>query len=62
MKKVYLDTTQANMCISVYFKDAEVVLAGASVNTMSVKHKNHAYQRFAVKMIYILYLQMTYPK
>ena len=40
MRKVYLDTTQADMCISVYVNDAEVVLAGASVNAMSVKHKN----------------------
>ena len=47
MRKVYLDTTQADMCISVYVKDAEVVPAGASVNAMSVKHKNSEYQKFA---------------
>ena len=47
MRKVYLDTTQADMCISVYLHDAEVVLAGASVNAMSVKHKNSEYQKFA---------------
>ena len=47
MRKVYLDTTQANMCISVYVNDAEVVQAGASVNVMSVKHKNSEYQKFA---------------
>ena len=47
MRKVYLDTTQSNMCISVYVKDAEVVLAGTPVNAMSVKHKNSEYQRFA---------------
>ena len=49
MRKVYLDTTQADMCISVYLHDAEVVLAGASVNAMSVKHKNSEYQKFAEK-------------
>ena len=47
MRKVYLDTTQADMCISVYVNDAEVVPAGASVNAMSVKHKNSEYQKFA---------------
>lgn len=47
MRKVYLDTTKANMCISVYVNDAEVVLAGTPVNSMSVKHKNSEYQRFA---------------
>lgn len=49
MRKVYLDTTQADMCISVYVNDAEVVLAGAPVNAMSVKHKNSEYQKFAEK-------------
>ena len=47
MKKVYLDMTQANMCIGVFVKDTEVIPAGTTVNTMSVKHKNDEYQRFA---------------
>lgn len=47
MRKVYLDTTQSDMCISVYVNDAEVVFAGTTVNSMSVKHKNSEYQRFA---------------
>lgn len=47
MRKVYLDVTQADMCISVYVNDVEVVLSGTPVNTMSVKHKNSEYQRFA---------------
>lgn len=47
MKKVYLDITQATMCISVYVDDAEVVLAGTSVASMSVRHKNSEYQRFS---------------
>ena len=47
MKKVYLDTTQSNMCMSVFVKDAEVVLAGTTINAMSIKHKNDEYKRFA---------------
>jgi len=47
MRKVYLDMTKANMCIGVFVKDAEVIPAGATVNAMSVKHKNDEYQRFA---------------
>ena len=47
MKKVYLDATHTNMCISVIVSDAEVVCAGTPVNAMSVKHKNNEYQRFA---------------
>ena len=47
MRKVYLDTTQADMCIGVCVNDAEVVLAGTPVNAMSVKHKNSEYLRFA---------------
>ena len=47
MRKVYLDTTQADMCITVFVNDAEVVLTGTSVNAMSVKHKNSEYIRFA---------------
>jgi hypothetical protein len=47
MKKVYLDTTQSSMCISVYAKDAEVVLSGTTIYSMSVKEKNSEYQRFA---------------
>ena len=46
MRKVYLDTTQADMCIGVIVNDAEVVEAGTPVNAMSVKHKNNEYQRF----------------
>jgi hypothetical protein len=39
MRKIYLDTTQSSMCISVYAKDSEVVLAGTTINSMSVKEK-----------------------
>ena len=47
MRKVYLDTTQSNMYISVFVNDAEVVLAGTPVNAMSVEYKNSEYLRFA---------------
>lgn len=47
MKKVYLDMTQANMCVSVFIKDTEVIPAGTTIASMSVKHKNAEYQRFA---------------
>ena len=47
MRKVYLDKTQMNTCTSVFMKDAEVILAGTTVNVMSVKHKNDEYKRFA---------------
>ena len=47
MRKVYLDITQASMCISVCVRDAEVILAGTTVSSMSVRQKNTEYQRFA---------------
>lgn len=47
MRKVYLDITQASMCISVCVKDAEVIFAGTTVSSMSVRQKNTEYQRFA---------------
>lgn len=47
MKKVYLDKTEATMCLGVIVEDAEVILAGATVSSMSVKHKSSEYQRYA---------------
>lgn len=47
MRKVFLDKTTITECVSVYMKDAEVNWAGATVYSMSVKHKNKEYQRFA---------------
>ena len=49
MRKIYFDTTEANMCISIYVRDTQVIPAGVSVNAMSVKHKNNTYQIFADK-------------
>lgn len=62
MRKVYLDTTQANRCISVFVNDAEVVLAGATVNAMSVKHKIMSTKNLLRNMIYILYLWIMFQK
>lgn len=47
MKKVYLDTTQSSTCLSIHLKGAEVIPAGTTVYSMSVKAKNSEYQRFA---------------
>ena len=47
MKKVCLDKTKMHTCTSIYMKDTEVILAGATVNAMPVKHKNSEYERFA---------------
>lgn len=47
MKKVYLDMTQATMCIGAFVADAEVSPAGAVVSSMPVRHKNSEYQRYA---------------
>ena len=47
MRKVFLDKTTITECVSVFMKDAEVNWAGATVYSMSVKHKNQEYQRFA---------------
>ena len=47
MKKVYLDKTQVNECISIFKKDAEVIWAGTTLNVMPVNHKNSEYERFA---------------
>lgn len=47
MKKIYIDKTQLKECTSVYVKDAVINWAGAVVCSMSVKHKNSEYQRYA---------------
>ena len=45
-KKVYLDAIEAG-CTSVWMKDTEIIQAGTTVYSMSVKHKNEEYERFA---------------
>jgi hypothetical protein len=49
VRKIYLDVTQSSMCFGVYVKDTEIILAGTSINSMSVnERKRHSeYQRFA---------------
>ena len=47
MKQLYLDKTESEMCVSVFVKDAEVIPAGATISSMSVKDKNAEYQRYA---------------
>lgn len=47
MKKIYLDMTEATMCIGACVTDAEVIPSGAVVSSMSVKHKNSEYERYA---------------
>lgn len=47
MKKVFLDQTEATMCVGVAVNDAEVILAGATIYAMPVKDKNSEYQRYA---------------
>ena len=48
MRKVYLDKPATeNACTSVYVREAEVIAAGTTVYSMSVKEKNAEYQKFA---------------
>lgn len=47
MRKVYLDQTETTMCMSVFVRDVEVIMAGTTISSMSVKHKNKEYQRYA---------------
>lgn len=47
MRKVYLDKTEINNCISVFATDAEVIPTGVTISCMSTKHKNGEYQKYA---------------
>lgn len=47
MKKVYCDMLESKGCIAVFAKDVEVVPAGATLYSMSVKDKNAEYQKYA---------------
>jgi len=46
-RKVYLDMAQMKSCTSVWLKDTEIIPAGTTVYSMSVKHNNEEYERFA---------------
>ena len=41
------DVSKMKECVSVYFRDAEVIPAGVTLYSMSLKHKNEEYQRYA---------------
>lgn len=47
MRKVYFDVSGADSCFSVFVRDAEVVPAGPTIYSMSVKHKCEEYERVA---------------
>ena len=48
MRKVYFDkTAPENACTSVYVRNAEVIAAGTTIYSMSIKEKNAEYQKFA---------------
>lgn len=48
MRKVYVDRTELNGgAIFVNSKDTEFILAGTSIYSMSVYHKNEEYQKYA---------------
>jgi len=46
-KKVYLDMSEMKSCTSVWLKDTEIISAGTTVYSMSVKLNNEEYERFA---------------
>lgn len=47
MKKLYYDKTENTDCVSIFVKDAEVIPAGTTVSSMSIKNKNKEYQKFS---------------
>ncbi len=47
MKKVYIDRTENKECVSLFFNDAEVVNAGTTITSMSQRHYNEEYKKFA---------------
>lgn len=46
MRKLYYDRTENMGCSSVFVKDAEVIPAGTTVSSMSIKNKNEEYQKY----------------
>ena len=46
-KKLYLDMTKMGDCTSIWVKDTEIIPAGTTIYSMSVKQKNEEYERFA---------------
>lgn len=62
MRKVYLDTTHAGMCMSVFVKDAEVILAGTPVNAIPENIKMMNIKGLQMTMIFILYLKIIFQE
>ncbi len=48
MRKIYLDMTE-NDGISIFVSDAEVIPAGTTVYSMSVKHRSAEYEKLALE-------------
>ena len=49
MKKVYIDKSRVPGPTSIWIKDAKVILAGAVISSMSIKHKNEDYKKIALE-------------
>lgn len=47
MKKLYMDVTERNECIVVIVEGVEIIHAGTTISSMSVKEKNSKYERYA---------------
>ncbi len=47
MEKIYFDISEKTDCISLFSTDVQIIPAGTTVYTMSVKDKNAHYQNFA---------------
>lgn len=47
MKKVYIDRTENAECVGIFQKGAEIIPAGTTIYSMSVKDKREEYRRFA---------------
>lgn len=43
MRKIYLDTIELNEATSVFIKDAEIILIGTTINSMSANDRNDKY-------------------
>ena len=46
-RTLYLDVTEIEGCTSIWMKDTEIIPAGTTIYTMSVKDKSEEYDRFA---------------
>lgn len=46
-KKRYLDVTELKECTSVWIKDVEIICAGTTEYSISVRHRNNEYEGYA---------------